>query len=57
MKVVADLGVSQDGQARQALVEAAVVAFSGGPEAQGVVDDDPRDVHAGRASRLVSTST
>ncbi len=34
-----DLGISGDGQARQALVEADVVAFSGGPEAQGVVDD------------------
>ena len=38
VKVVADLGVSQDGQARQALVQAAVVAFTGGPEAKGVVD-------------------
>ena len=38
VKVVADLGVSQDGQARQALVQAAVVAFTGGPEAQSVVD-------------------
>jgi RND superfamily putative drug exporter len=38
VKVVADLGVSQDGAARQALVQAAVVAFTGGPEAQGVVD-------------------
>ncbi|MGH2464247.1 MAG: MMPL family transporter, partial [Candidatus Limnocylindrales bacterium] len=39
VKVVVDLGVSSDGQARQALVEAAVVAFSAGPEANGVVDD------------------
>ena len=38
VKVVVDLGVSRDGQARQALVEAAVVAFSAGPEAKGVVD-------------------
>jgi RND superfamily putative drug exporter len=38
VKVVADIGVSQDGQARQALVQAAVIAFTGGPEAQGVVD-------------------
>ena len=38
VKVVIDLGVSSDGQARQALVEAAVIAFSAGPEAQGVVD-------------------
>ncbi|HEX2754732.1 MAG TPA: MMPL family transporter [Candidatus Limnocylindrales bacterium] len=38
VKVVVDLGVSSDGQARQALVEAAVVAFSAGPEAKGVVD-------------------
>ena len=38
MKVVIDLGVSSDGQARQALVEAAVIAFSAGPEAKGVVD-------------------
>lgn len=38
VKVVVDLGVSADGMARQALVEADVVSFSGGPEAQGVVD-------------------
>jgi RND superfamily putative drug exporter len=38
VKVVIDLGISRDGQARQALVEAAVVAFSAGPEAKGVVD-------------------
>ena len=38
VKFVTDLGVSGDGQARQALVEAAVVAFSAGPEATGVVD-------------------
>src|SRR5664279_592659 len=38
VKVVIDLGISSDGQARQALVEAAVIAFSAGPEAQGVVD-------------------
>jgi putative drug exporter of the RND superfamily len=38
VKVVLDLGISGDGQARQALVEAAVVAFSAGPEAKGVVD-------------------
>jgi RND superfamily putative drug exporter len=38
VKVVLDLGVSGDGEARQALVEASVVAFSAGPEAKGVVD-------------------
>ena len=38
VKVVIDLGISRDGQARQALVEAAVVAFSAGPEAKSVVD-------------------
>jgi len=38
VKVVIDLGISSDGQARQALVEAAVIAFSAGPEAKGVVD-------------------
>ncbi|MBI3748390.1 MAG: MMPL family transporter [Chloroflexi bacterium] len=38
VKAVVDLGVSADGQARQALVEASVVAFSAGPEASGVVD-------------------
>ncbi len=38
VKVVADLGVSGDGQARQALVEADVSAFSAGPQAKSVVD-------------------
>ena len=38
VKAVVDLGVSADGQARQALVEASVIAFSAGPEASGVVD-------------------
>ena len=38
VKVVVDLGVSGDGAARQALIQATVVAFSGGPEAKGVVD-------------------
>ncbi len=38
VKVVVDLGVSRDGQARQALIQLTVVAFSGGSEAQGVVD-------------------
>ena len=38
VKAVIDVGVSADGQARQALVEAAVIAFSAGPEATGVVD-------------------
>jgi RND superfamily putative drug exporter len=38
VKVVLDLGISGDGQARHALVEATVVAFSAGPEAKGVVD-------------------
>jgi RND superfamily putative drug exporter len=38
VKTVVDFGVSRDGQARQALIQAAVIAFSGGPEATGVVD-------------------
>ncbi len=38
VKVVLDLGASRDGQARQALIEAAVVAFSAGPETKGVVE-------------------
>ncbi|MFI5262408.1 MAG: MMPL family transporter [Candidatus Limnocylindrales bacterium] len=38
VKVVADLGISRDGAARQALIQAEVIAFTGGPEAQGVVD-------------------
>ena len=38
VKAVIDLGVSGDGQARQAIVQAAVVAFSAGPEARGVVN-------------------
>jgi RND superfamily putative drug exporter len=38
VKTVIDLGVSGDGQARQALIEVAVVAFSGGPEATSAVD-------------------
>lgn len=44
---VIDFGVSQDGEARQALIQLTVTAFSGGPEAQGVIDairstfDDP----------------
>ena len=38
VKAVVDLGVSGDGQARQALVEASVIAFSAGPEAEGVVN-------------------
>ncbi|HXX59855.1 MAG TPA: MMPL family transporter [Candidatus Sulfotelmatobacter sp.] len=38
VKLVLDLGVSADGQARQALLQATVVAFSGGPEATGLVD-------------------
>ena len=38
VKLVADLGVSEDGAARQALIQAAVVAFSAGPEAQATVD-------------------
>jgi len=37
IKVVVDLGVSSDGQARQALIQAEVVAFSGGPEATATV--------------------
>ncbi len=39
VKIVLDIGISADGMARQALVEADVVTFSGGPEAKGVVDD------------------
>ena len=35
---VIDFGVSQDGEARQALLQLTVVAFSGGAEAQGVID-------------------
>jgi RND superfamily putative drug exporter len=38
VKVVLDLGVSSDGQARQAIIEAQVVAFSAGPETKGVVE-------------------
>ncbi|MGH2513540.1 MAG: MMPL family transporter [Candidatus Limnocylindrales bacterium] len=38
VKVVADLGISGDGAARQALIQADVVAFTGGPEATGLVD-------------------
>jgi RND superfamily putative drug exporter len=38
VKAVVDLGVSRDGAARQALIEASVIAFSAGPEASGVVD-------------------
>jgi putative drug exporter of the RND superfamily len=36
--LVADLGTSRDGAARQALIQASVVAYSAGPEAKGVVD-------------------
>jgi RND superfamily putative drug exporter len=39
VKAVVDLGTSSDGAARQALIQAAVVTFSGGPEASTVVDD------------------
>ena len=39
VKGVVDLGVSTDGAARRAQVAADVVAFSGGPEAKGVVTD------------------
>src|SRR5438876_5590617 len=38
VKQVIDFGVSQDGEARQALIQLNVVAFSGGAEAQGVID-------------------
>ena len=38
VKAVVDFGVSKDGEARQALIQAEVVAFTGGPEAKGVVD-------------------
>jgi hypothetical protein len=38
VKAVVDLGVSRDGQARQALVQVAVVSISGGPEAKAAVD-------------------
>ncbi len=52
VKIVLDIGISGDGMARQALVEADVVTFSGGPEAQGVVERHPGPVrparHAGR---------
>jgi putative drug exporter of the RND superfamily len=39
VKIVLDTGISADGAARQALVEADVIAFSGGAQAQGVVND------------------
>ncbi len=38
VKLVTDVGVSRDGAAREALIEANVVAFSAGPEAKGVVE-------------------
>ncbi len=38
VKAVVDLGVSADGAARQAIIQASVVSFSAGPEATGVVD-------------------
>ena len=38
VRAVVDLGVSRDGQARQALVEVEVIAFSAGPEAKKAVD-------------------
>ncbi len=38
VKVVVDFGVSPDGQARQALIQANVPAFSPGPDAIAVVD-------------------
>ncbi|HEX5465223.1 MAG TPA: MMPL family transporter [Candidatus Limnocylindrales bacterium] len=38
VKVVLDLGISRDGEARQALIEASVVAFTSGPQASAVVD-------------------
>ncbi|HEY2916528.1 MAG TPA: MMPL family transporter [Candidatus Limnocylindrales bacterium] len=38
VKLVADFGLSADGEARQALVQANVPAFSPGPEAVAVVD-------------------
>lgn len=38
VKQLVDLGISRDGEARQALIELNVVAFSGGPEAQGAID-------------------
>jgi RND superfamily putative drug exporter len=38
VRQVVDLGVSGDGQARQAMIQAEVVAFTGGPEARGAVD-------------------
>ena len=38
VRAVVDLGVSSDGEARHALVQVAVVAFTGGPEAKSVVD-------------------
>jgi RND superfamily putative drug exporter len=37
--LVADIGVSRDGAAREALVQADVVAYSAGPEAKAVVND------------------
>jgi putative drug exporter of the RND superfamily len=38
VKQVVDIGISADGEARQALIELNLVAFSGGPEAQGAID-------------------
>src|SRR3954463_10703883 len=38
VKAVVDLGTSGDGQARQALIQAAVIAFTGGGEATHVVE-------------------
>jgi RND superfamily putative drug exporter len=37
VKRLVDLGISRDGQARQALVQLNIVAFSGGPEAQALI--------------------
>jgi RND superfamily putative drug exporter len=37
VKQLIDLGISRDGQARQALVQLNIVAFSGGPEAQALI--------------------
>jgi RND superfamily putative drug exporter len=39
VKIVIDFGVSADGQARQALIQANVPAFSPGPDAVAVVDN------------------
>ncbi len=47
VKIVVDLGASADGQARQALIQANVPAFSPGPEAVGAVQAIRSAIQAG----------